>query len=61
MIVIYIDFLGGSYKLPQGLPQSYYFGFQGCIDRVQVDNRDLNLITHGDTSNIKFCDSVRLS
>ena len=48
---------GGSPHLPQGLPQQYYSGYKGCIDGVQVDNRDLSLVAHGDSSKIKFCDT----
>lgn len=50
--------IGGSPKMPDGLPRAYYQGFHGCIDSVQVENRDLNLVTHGDTP-LHFCNEMR--
>lgn len=50
---------GGSPKMPRGLPPAYYQGFRGCIDSIQVENRDLNLVTHGDSPLIRFCDEMR--
>ncbi|KAK8377274.1 hypothetical protein O3P69_013725 [Scylla paramamosain] len=51
--------IGGSPKMPRGLPPAYYQGFRGCIDSIQVENRDLNLVTHGDSSLVRFCDEMR--
>ncbi|XP_050719912.1 agrin-like isoform X4 [Eriocheir sinensis] len=51
--------IGGSPKMPRGLPPAYYQGFRGCIDSIQVENRDLNLVTHGDSPLIRFCDEMR--
>ncbi|XP_069999257.1 agrin isoform X5 [Penaeus vannamei] len=51
--------IGGSPRIPDGLPRAYYQGFRGCIDAVQVENRDLNLVTHGDAQLVRFCDEMR--
>ncbi|KAK7067338.1 hypothetical protein SK128_007891, partial [Halocaridina rubra] len=51
--------IGGSSNVPDGLPLAYYQGFRGCIDSIQVENRELNLVTQGDLQLIKFCDEMR--
>ncbi|XP_064092109.1 agrin-like isoform X6 [Macrobrachium nipponense] len=51
--------IGGSPNVPDGLPHAYYQGFRGCIDSVQVENRELNLVTHGDSQQVRFCDEMR--
>ncbi|XP_037796396.1 agrin-like [Penaeus monodon] len=51
--------IGGSPRIPDGLPRAYYQGFRGCVDAVQVENRDLNLVTHGDAQLVRFCDEMR--
>ncbi|XP_076065553.1 agrin-like isoform X2 [Oratosquilla oratoria] len=51
--------IGGFPKLPPGLPSTYSDGFQGCIEYVQVDNRDLNLASFGNSAYIQYCDNLR--
>ncbi|KAK3873150.1 hypothetical protein Pcinc_021789, partial [Petrolisthes cinctipes] len=51
--------IGGSPKIPDGLPTAYYQGFQGCIDSIQVENRDLNLLRQRDVPILRFCDEMR--
>lgn len=59
LINFFLCCTGGSPKMPRGLPPAYYQGFRGCIDSIQVENRDLNLVTHGDSSLVRFCDEMR--
>ncbi|XP_047735915.1 agrin [Hyalella azteca] len=51
--------LGGSPNLPEGLPSAFYHGFKGCIDQLQVHNRDVDLSSHVGAEKIQFCDSMR--
>ncbi|CAG9816696.1 unnamed protein product [Phaedon cochleariae] len=47
--------IGGSAHLPPGLPTSYYKGFEGCIQRIAVHAKSLDLLGHNDISKIHFC------
>jgi agrin len=38
--------IGGSETPPRGLPQSYMNGFIGCIESVQIDGEQLDLMHH---------------
>ena len=48
---------GGKHSLPSGLPTQYYHGYVGCIKKVKVFRRKLDLLRQGDNSNLKLCDS----
>lgn len=51
--------LGGNQDLPKDLPQSYYRGFQGCIEFVQIDAKRLHLVNdRKNTDPVSFCDSA---
>lgn len=57
-INIYIFFSGGKPSLPSGLPSHFYYGFSGCIKRVKVFRKRLDLLRHqGDNSNLQFCET----
>ena len=56
-IIFTIFFLGGKHSLPSGLPSQYYHGYVGCIKKVKVFRRKLDLLRQGDNSNLKLCDS----
>ncbi|XP_057656608.1 agrin-like isoform X3 [Diorhabda carinulata] len=47
--------LGGSSVLPAGLPTSYYKGFDGCIQKVLIHGKPLDLLADNDISKINFC------
>ncbi|XP_067139289.1 agrin-like isoform X1 [Centruroides vittatus] len=49
-----IIWIGGSNKLPPGLPEKYYYGFTGCVDYVTIDGDPLHLALHG-SSEVYFC------
>ena len=51
---------GGKSSLPAGLPHHFYQGFQGCIKRIRVFRRTLDLIRGGKGhSNLQLCNSSR--
>ena len=52
-----VDFAGGAPTLPSGLPAAYYLGFRGCVQRVRVNKRPLNLLHRrgDDRSPVLFC------
>ena len=54
---ISIIFTGGKHSLPSGLPTQYYHGYIGCIKKVKMFRRKLDLLRHGDNSNLKLCDT----
>uniref|UniRef100_A0A914VPB4 Laminin G domain-containing protein n=1 Tax=Plectus sambesii TaxID=2011161 RepID=A0A914VPB4_9BILA len=41
-----IVWIGGKDGLPIGLPAAFYQRFVGCLQNVQIDGMDLNLIHH---------------
>ncbi|XP_076369747.1 agrin-like [Tachypleus tridentatus] len=47
--------LGGSPGLPTGLPDHYYFGFNGCIASVLVEGEPLYIVMHGSGA-VRFCE-----
>ena len=52
-----IIFTGGKHSLPSGLPTQYYHGYIGCIKKVKMFRRKLDLLRHGDNTNLKLCDT----
>ena len=40
-------FSGGKHSLPAGLPAEYYQGFQGCLKKVKIFRKKLDLMRHG--------------
>ncbi|CAL4097372.1 unnamed protein product, partial [Meganyctiphanes norvegica] len=50
--------IGGAPEIPPGLPSAYYHGFRGCVDSIQVENRDLNIVSHGDARLINYCSEM---
>ncbi len=48
--------VGGKRSLPAGLPKEYYGGFRGCVRRVRIFKRRLDLLRSGDGSSLKFCE-----
>ncbi|CAL4063227.1 unnamed protein product [Meganyctiphanes norvegica] len=51
--------IGGSSSVPPGLPRSYYKGFQGCVDSIQVENIPLNLAKRENGPPVNFCSEMR--
>eukprot|EP00094_Tigriopus_californicus_P000322 TCALIF_00311-PA protein Name:"Similar to Agrn Agrin (Mus musculus)" AED:0.20 eAED:0.20 QI:0/0.36/0.34/0.86/1/1/23/48/1678 len=47
--------IGGKLTIPFGLPIQYYQGFQGCIKKIKIFRKRLDLIRDGNNSNIQFC------
>ncbi|XP_067005728.2 agrin-like [Anabrus simplex] len=49
--------IGGAPTLPSGLPAPYYLGFKGCIDKVKVSRKPLDMLQRigNDRSLIQFC------
>lgn len=47
--------IGGKLTIPFGLPTHYYQGFQGCIKKIKIFRKRLDLIRDGNNSNIRFC------
>nr|XP_022901915.1 agrin-like isoform X3 [Onthophagus taurus] len=47
--------IGGMGNLPRGLPAAYYKGFEGCIQRINVNVKPLNMLKHSNTNDIHFC------
>ncbi len=42
--------------MPSGLPDGYYSGFSGCVRRVKVFRKRLDLLRGGgDAGGIEFC------
>lgn len=42
-------------SLPPGLPSSYYKGFEGCIQHINVNAKPLNMKKHSDANVLEFC------
>lgn len=49
--------IGGKHSLPTGLPSQYYHGYVGCVKKVKVFRRRLDLLRHGDNSNVQLCET----
>ncbi|KAK7792852.1 hypothetical protein R5R35_009634 [Gryllus longicercus] len=49
--------LGGAPTLPSGLPAPYYMGFKGCIDKIKVSRKPLDMLQRlgNDRTLIQFC------
>jgi len=45
-IKFYWQFSGGKPTLPAGLPSHYYRGFNGCIRKVKIFRKKLDLLRH---------------
>ena len=57
-IMIAISFTGGKPTLPAGLPSHYYKGFVGCVKKIKIFRKKLDLLRHqGDNSNLQFCEA----
>ncbi|CAG2059467.1 unnamed protein product [Timema podura] len=49
--------IGGAPTLPSGLPASYYLGFKGCVEKIKVSRKTLDMFNRlgNDKSMIHFC------
>jgi coxsackievirus/adenovirus receptor len=49
--------IGGAPTLPSGLPAPYYIGFKGCVDKVKVSRKPLDMLNRlgNDRSALHFC------
>ncbi|CAG9855043.1 unnamed protein product [Phyllotreta striolata] len=47
--------IGGSSALPNDLPSAYYKGFEGCIQKISIHGKPLDLLSNSDISKISFC------
>ncbi|XP_050518916.1 agrin-like [Diabrotica virgifera virgifera] len=47
--------IGGTSTLPLGLPSSYYKGFEGCIQKILIHGKPIDLLANNDISKINFC------
>ncbi|KAG5885811.1 hypothetical protein JTB14_001418 [Gonioctena quinquepunctata] len=47
--------IGGSSALPPGLPSPYYKGFEGCIQKVLVHRKPIDMLANNDITKIHFC------
>nr|CAD7395884.1 unnamed protein product [Timema cristinae] len=49
--------VGGAPTLPSGLPASYYLGFKGCVEKIKVSRKTLDMFNRlgNDKSMIHFC------
>ena len=57
-IMIVFSFTGGKPTLPAGLPSHYYKGFVGCVKKIKIFRKKLDLLRHqGDNSNLQFCEA----
>ncbi|CAG9828275.1 unnamed protein product [Diabrotica balteata] len=45
----------GTSTLPLGLPSSYYKGFEGCIQKILIHGKPIDLLANNDISKINFC------
>lgn len=57
ILKIRVNIAGGSATLPSGLPAPYYLGFKGCIDKVKVSRKPLDMLNRlgNDHSPVQFC------
>ena len=49
--------IGGAPTLPSGLPAAYYLGFKGCIHKVKISRKPLDLLNRlgNNRSPVQFC------
>lgn len=47
--------LGGAPVLPSGFPNSYYKGFEGCIQKIAVNAKPIDMLAKNDINKIQFC------
>ena len=54
---IVVNITGGVPTLPSGLPAPYYIGFKGCVDKVKVSRKPLDMLNRlgNDRSILHFC------
>jgi len=48
-------YIGGTPSLPDGLPEHCYRRFQGCLRRLTVHRRSVNLVSHVDNVRLRHC------
>ena len=48
--------LGGADAVPAGLPDHYYIGYTGCIDKVYIGDQELVLVKNPLASPLTVCD-----
>ena len=51
-------YIGGAPSLPSGLPFHCYWRFSGCLCRLSVSKRSVNLATHVDNVKLHRCPAV---
>ncbi len=45
--------VGGYRRLPFGFSQDFYYGFQGCIQGMKIDDRPVDLVRYNLNSNFR--------
>ena len=57
LIYYFSIFTGGKQGVPSNLPNTFVDGFSGCIKKLKIFRRKLDLFRQGGNSNLQQCTS----